>query len=826
MTKTFCLNTDGSIHKEAVCFLKEGTARKVLIAGLQDLSTTIIGLQPNEALCYGLAEKDLVSVVAQDNLANHPGAIARDRGHFRFNSGPGIFMLDYDPQGTPKHPTEVINTLRKALPEAENVSLLWRPSASSCIYNLETNQELTGIRGIRIWMAVSDATKIPDLGKILVTRLWANGEGHFIISKSGQLLKRQSFDQAVWQPERIDFAAGASCQYPLEQRLPMPTLVHGSDAVLDLQSLPKLTERQWKVASKHDASARHKLCSEARMIRDRYLAERSTVIASKQGLDEKCAQSILRAAVDRFELTPEFILLSSEYGEVSVSEVLADKNKYDGGRFADPLEPDYRDDHRVAFANLTADDPYIYSHAHGGTRYRLLTPGQVIDDPIDLMNEQFAVIPIGKNCFISDENIDPATGLRRVSFLTRQAFDLLMMNRLPTDDSFSHLGSQWLAHERRKEYEGVEFNPCGSTHRYLNLFRGFPIKPQPGSTERWWHFVKEVICQGNLEAYQYVRRWLAHIFQRPAELPGTALVLRGRQGSGKNTFADTIGCLLGQHYVEVHTMEQVTGRFTGHLKHAIVVHANEAIWGGSKQQQGTLKGMITDPMVTIEQKGIDQLQIRNYRRLIVSSNEVWAVPADLDDRRFVFLNVSAARCNDRIYFDALYEELKSGGYAAILHDLLQEDLSGFVPQNRPNTGYGFDIKLRSAEPIIRWLHDVLDNGGFTSVSCGQRDWPKLVEKQHFYEAYRTYFFNSESRKPESEAEFHKQLKAILPSIKETRPRKKYSNRPPGLSTVTSIGRRPRSYKLPSIRKARDEFEQHMRCQGAIPWAKYTPGSGR
>lgn len=44
-------------------------------------------------------------------------------------------------------------------------------------------------------------------------------------------------------------------------------------------------------------------------------------------------------------------------------------------RFADPLEPDYRDDKRVAYANLEpklGDDPYIWSHAHGGQRYRLV----------------------------------------------------------------------------------------------------------------------------------------------------------------------------------------------------------------------------------------------------------------------------------------------------------------------------------------------------------------------------------------------------------------------------------------------------------------------
>jgi hypothetical protein len=46
------------------------------------------------------------------------------------------------------------------------------------------------------------------------------------------------------------------------------------------------------------------------------------------------------------------------------------------------------------------------------------------------------------------------------------------------------------------------------------------------------------------------------MIQRPWELPGTAVVLRGLQGTGKNTFADILGRLVARHYGVVTSIER------------------------------------------------------------------------------------------------------------------------------------------------------------------------------------------------------------------------------------------------------------------------------
>src|SRR5262249_22031036 len=80
-------------------------------------------------------------------------------------------------------------------------------------------------------------------------------------------------------------------------------------------------------------------------------------------------------AVEHQCLSGEFPLFRSDGSMVSVAELLADPDKWDRARFADPLEPDYRDDDRIAYACLLPDgggDPYIFSHAHGGMHFSLV----------------------------------------------------------------------------------------------------------------------------------------------------------------------------------------------------------------------------------------------------------------------------------------------------------------------------------------------------------------------------------------------------------------------------------------------------------------------
>ena len=98
---------------------------------------------------------------------------------------------------------------------------------------------------------------------------------------------------------------------------------------------------------------------------------------------------------------------------------------------------------------------------------------------------------------------------------------------------------------------------------------------------------------------------MADAIQNPTDRPGVALVLKGKQGTGKGIFARGFGYLFGNHFLHLFHGSHLTGHFNSHLKDKLMIFADEAVWGGDKKAEGMLKGLITEPSIPIEMKGKD-----------------------------------------------------------------------------------------------------------------------------------------------------------------------------------------------------------------------------
>ena len=118
-------------------------------------------------------------------------------------------------------------------------------SSASANVGLNTRKDfIRGLTGARFYLPVADARQIPALGKRLVERLILAGHGRAEVSKTGQVLFRTPLDGAVWQPERLDYAAGAHVEPPLEQRREMKTWQADSRAQLTDSILPPLSSEE------------------------------------------------------------------------------------------------------------------------------------------------------------------------------------------------------------------------------------------------------------------------------------------------------------------------------------------------------------------------------------------------------------------------------------------------------------------------------------------------------------------------------------------------------------------------------------------------------
>lgn len=60
-------------------------------------------------------------------------------------------------------------------------------------------------------------------------------------------------------------------------------------------------------------------------------------------------------------------------------------------------------------------------------------------------------------------------------------------------------------------------------------------------------FVKDVIANENDEVYEYILNWCALMFQNPGKKSLVSIMLKGLQGSGKNSFTNILCDLLKEY---------------------------------------------------------------------------------------------------------------------------------------------------------------------------------------------------------------------------------------------------------------------------------------
>ena len=99
----------------------------------------------------------------------------------------------------------------------------------------------------------------------------------------------------------------------------------------------------------------------------------------------------------------------------------------------------------------------------------------------------------------------------------------------------------------------------------------------------------------------------------------------------------------------------------------------------------------------------------------MASNEQWVVPASLDERRYLVLNVSDKKRANHTYFGAILKQMAAGGDAAMLHNLLAMDLTDFNVRDVPNTD-GLQQQRKLSLPVPeRWWLDVLHRHVFLKL---------------------------------------------------------------------------------------------------------------
>jgi len=347
------------------------------------------------------------------------------------------------------------------------------------------------------------------------------------------------------------------------------------------------------------------------------------------------------------------------------------------------------------------------------------------DSPLIELNEKFSVIGnLGGKCLVLDwvpSAVDER--IKVPSFQTFKSFSERFAARYievtstkkngDEETEAKQLGAYWLKWSGRKYYENIGLEPGADPvlkGGILNLWRGLAVEPQAGAWNRMREHITDILADGDTEAAQYILRSAAWYLQNPGERAEVAMVFRGEKGSGKGTFARAIKDIFGQHGLHIFNSKHLTGNFNAHLRTCLLLFSDEAFWAGDKQGESVLKGLVTEPTLMIEQKGVDAAQWKNRLKVIMAANSEWVVPAGPMERRYAVFEVSSRRVENRPYFDAINRELAEGGLAAMAHDLLRLDLGGWHPRQVVKTKALLEQKRQSMDAKEEWFSAILEEG--------------------------------------------------------------------------------------------------------------------
>lgn len=380
---------------------------------------------------------------------------------------------------------------------------------------------------------------------------------------------------------------------------------------------------------------------------------------------------------------------------------------------------------------------------------------------VDNINREFAfVISGGKPAVIYEKkNKD---GSVDVEYWSTDAFRQFFSNQTVQNGRQSvKMGDYWLSHPERRTYRGLIFEPGVEKPGEYNLWQGFSFEPdESGDWSIFEEHLRHNVCQGDEELYDWIFGWFAQIIQQPAIKSGTSLSLRGQQGSGKTIVGKIFGRLIKRHYTLIDQERYLFGNFNSHMASTILLHSDEGFWGGDPRHVGKLKSLVTSDTQHIERKGRDSLQVNNYLRLLITSNEDWVVPAAFEERRFAVVDVGNGNQQDHEFFGEMLKQLDNGGYAALLHDLMHFDLSKVEVGKIPTTEALVQQKEISMDPVEQYWFACLQQGNVPlSLKEG---WTTLVRTSDFHDDYIAYTNKLGNRRAHGLSAFFRLLRKMMP----------------------------------------------------------------
>jgi putative DNA primase/helicase len=333
----------------------------------------------------------------------------------------------------------------------------------------------------------------------------------------------------------------------------------------------------------------------------------------------------------------------------------------------------------------------------------------------------------------------------------KQAVSILPARRR-WDDVKSH--PAWI--QRGAYYlDQIGFDPAGKDKKVLlNTWQGWPMEPQNGRCDRLLDLLRYLCGEDNGdEVYWWLLRWIAYPLQNPgAKLP-SAVIMHGPQGTGKSTIWQVVSKIYGA-YSTVLNQRGLEDKFNADwVDQKLFLLAEEVV---TRQElwhiKNELKELVTGETVRVNGKHVGAFKQANHINIVFLSNEGQPLPLDNDDRRHLVVWTPPQR--EITYYDAIQEEIHAGGVAALYHHLLNLDLDGWRPHQRPPMTQAkkdlVEVSRSSEDLFLREIE--AKESGLPLCPCLSDDLYKAYDRWcrsngHKHAANSARFLNCVARRP-------------------------------------------------------------------------------
>ena len=274
----------------------------------------------------------------------------------------------------------------------------------------------------------------------------------------------------------------------------------------------------------------------------------------------------------------------------------------------------------------------------------------------------------------------------------------------------------WLDDPDRVTYENMAFcpyskNPAKISDNTFNTFVEFS-KGDSITTDFVSEFLLPLtleLCECNRELQTYLLDWIAHLIQLPEELPEVMIILKGREGNGKDTLGQIITRMLGNKYTHYTDKQgEILGKFNSSAKEKLLITLNEGTDIDAMTYVEPMKHFFCARQISIKGEGDKPYMANNYARGLMNSNNVRPIQVTDTNRRFFVVRTTDKYLGDTDWFGNLYGELERDGVAQTLFNWFYDrDISEFKPRCFPKGSLEQLLKESTVKPITRFIQKAM-----------------------------------------------------------------------------------------------------------------------